>query len=547
MPSWRDSILEQFIPQVSRLTLVADQDNLLTEEILATRLREKGFDLIEFSDSIEFRYAYESKYRAIWDKGGYTDLVVILRLQNADLDSLPFDLLRAGRKLKFNLADIFPNLNYRVISELDKRYLDALYEAQTNNPPDKVLGENATNAFIQKAIFPTELELKHKAAWEFYLKLHEDTKKIVTLFEIVEGNIPSIDARHSDWIDFAKKLAELSSLVYRTDDKSSEHSSWNVLHLYEISEKTNAVFSQWLVLHYASLLTLSPTTPAMVHHIPRYLARNRAQNTHVALIVVDGLSLDQWKTIETLLVQKNSDLHIQEDNAVFAWIPTLTSVSRQALFSGKHPIYFASSINTTNSEESLWKNFWDKEQVPPNNIVYRRNLKNENAEDILDSIIKPNSNIVGLVVNMVDDIMHGMQLGTQGMHNQIMQWYNGGFLNSLIGKLIERKYEVYLTADHGNIECKGTGRIAEGVIADTKGERVRVYPTEDLRSRTGLTVPSAYKWQQIGLPADYFPLIANDRNAFVPQSESLVAHGGISIEEVIVPFVKIEKAKRSNV
>ncbi|GHV83245.1 hypothetical protein AGMMS50212_05850 [Spirochaetia bacterium] len=539
MHNWRDSILEQFIPQVSRLTLVADPDNLLTEEKLVTELRQRGFDIIEFSDSIEFRFAYESKYRAIWDKGEYTDLVVILRLQNSELDSLPFDLLSAGRKLKFILADIFPHLNYRIISELDKRYLDALYEAQINNPPDKVLGENATNLFIQKAIFPTELELKHKAAWEFYLKLHEDTKKIVTLFEIVESAIPTIDARHSDWIDFAIKLAELSSLVYRTDNRTS------LPHLNEISANVNTVFSQWLILHYASLLTLPPTTPAMLHHIPRYLARNRTANTPIALIVLDGLALDQWKTIESLLVKKNTDLQIQE-NAVFAWIPTLTSVSRQAIFSGKQPIYFASSIDTTDKEESLWKNFWDNEQLAPNNIVYRRNLKNENAKDIFDTIIKPNSDIVGLVVNMVDDIMHGMQLGSSGMHNQITGWCNGGFLNSLVTGLLERKYEVYLTADHGNIECKGIGRIAEGVIADTKGERVRIYCSEDLRARTSQMVPSAYSWQQIGLPADYFPLIANERNAFVTKDESIVTHGGISVEEVIVPFIKIEKVKRSN-
>ncbi|GHU33663.1 hypothetical protein FACS1894172_12620 [Spirochaetia bacterium] len=534
MFNWRDSILEQFIPQISRLTLVADPDNILTEEKLATELRRRGFDLIEFSDSVEFRFAYESKYRAIWDKGEQTELIVILHLQNIELDSLPFDLFHAGRKLKFNLANIFPKLNYRIISELDKRYLDVLYESQMNLPPDNVLGENATAVFIQKAIFPTELELKNKETWELYLRIHEDTKKIVMLFEIIENNIPTIDSRYADWIDFALKLAELSSLIYRTEDKNA------VPHLSEINAKVNAVFAQWLNAHYANLLTVPPIHPVMLHHIPRFLARNRTPNARIALIVVDGLALDQWKTIKFLMVQKDTNLHIQE-NAVFAWIPTLTSVSRQALFSGKQPIYFASSINTTNNEESLWKNFWDDEQVSPNNIIYQRNLKNENATDILDNIIKSNSNIIGLVVNMVDDIMHGMQLGTLGMHNQIIQWCNHGFLNSLISNLLDHKYEVWLTADHGNIECKGIGRITEGIIADTKGERVRVYPTENLRRRTSKFVSSAYQWQPIGLPANYFPLIANGSTAFVTQNESIVAHGGISVEEVIVPFIKFER------
>ncbi|WP_293689818.1 hypothetical protein [Thiolapillus sp.] len=54
------------------------------------KLRGRGFDLIEFNGPVEFRYAYESKYRSIWDRGKHTDLVVILRLQDAELGSLPY-------------------------------------------------------------------------------------------------------------------------------------------------------------------------------------------------------------------------------------------------------------------------------------------------------------------------------------------------------------------------------------------------------------------------------------------------------------------------
>ena len=59
MDSWRDSVLDNFIPGVSKLTLVSDPDNLLTEEKLAWELKHRGFDLIEFNDPIEFRYVYE--------------------------------------------------------------------------------------------------------------------------------------------------------------------------------------------------------------------------------------------------------------------------------------------------------------------------------------------------------------------------------------------------------------------------------------------------------------------------------------------------------
>ena len=147
MSSWRDAILNDFVPNVSKLTLVADPDSLLTEEKLALELRMRGFELIEFNDPIEFRYAYESKYRSIWDRGEHTDLVVVLRLQDTELEALPYDLLQAGRKLAFDLGGLFPNLSYPVIEKLDRSLLDVLFEAQRKSPPDR-LGDNATKDFI---------------------------------------------------------------------------------------------------------------------------------------------------------------------------------------------------------------------------------------------------------------------------------------------------------------------------------------------------------------------------------------------------------------
>lgn len=158
MSSWRDASLKEFVPKVSKLTLVADPDSLLTEEKLALELQERGFDLIEFGDPVEFRYAYESKYRSIWDRGEVTDLVVTLRLQDTDLNSLPYDLLQGGKKLSFNLGELFPNLSYPVIERLDLSLLDALFEAQRKSPPDR-MGDNATRDFILRHVFGIGAEL----------------------------------------------------------------------------------------------------------------------------------------------------------------------------------------------------------------------------------------------------------------------------------------------------------------------------------------------------------------------------------------------------
>jgi hypothetical protein len=664
MSSWRDAILNDFVPNVSKLTLVADPDCLLTEEKLALELRGRGFDLIEFSDPVEFRYAYESKYRSIWDRGEHTDLVVVLRLQDAELESLPYDLLQAGRKLSFNLGDLFPNLSYPVIEKLDRSLLDSLFEAQRKSPPDR-MGDNATKDFILRHVFGIAAELiggevellrallrlhygklqlplmlaerliqvlkGHDGfkAWplseivpddeaffaflqerwplflsrlgsahqvredspEYGLKYpgpdrlpfdHQDIKvyidnlflegkltpveakdievdagswvrsgiatsgvdddelRISRLFGLVEKELPTAEARYSDWTAFALKWAELSSLVHCGN--STEYQT----RLREIGDALNATFAAWLADHYSSLINLPPTNPAMLHHVPRRLARDieDSGSSRAALIVVDGLALDQWVTIRQLLQKQDANL-VMRESATFAWIPTLTSVSRQSIFSGKPPLYFPSSINSTNSEEKLWKQFWEGHGLSRLDVAYQRGLGDGDAAGVLDSAIHPGkTKVVGLVVDKVDKIMHGMQLGSAGMHNQIKQWCHAGFLSAMVGQLLDYGYEVWLTADHGNIQCEGKGRPSEGVIAETRGERVRVYPTPELRAQVAGAFPFAHEWQPIGLPADYFPLVAGGRDAFVNPGDAIVGHGGVAIEEVIVPLVKFERRTR---
>jgi len=179
MSSWRDAILNDFVPSVSKLTLVADPDSLLTEEKLALELRQRGFELIEFNDPIEFRYAYESKYRSFWDRGEHTDLVVILRLQDSDLESLPYDLLQAGRKLSFNLGGLFPAFSYPVIEKLDRSLLDALYDAQKKSSPDR-MGDNASKDFILRHVFgiAAELIVNEVELLRALLRLHYNKTRI---------------------------------------------------------------------------------------------------------------------------------------------------------------------------------------------------------------------------------------------------------------------------------------------------------------------------------------------------------------------------------
>ena len=663
MSSWRDQILREFTPNVTRLTLVADPDYLLLEEGVLAGIRERGFELIPFEDHIAFRYAYESKFRSRWDQGEQTDLVVVLHSTASDLSRLPYDLLQAGRQLSFSLGKIFPNLSYPIVTALDRGDLDALYESQKRHAPS-VLGDNATKEFILQHVFeiapefirkPSDLlrvllrrhyreqripsllderfvqllrqqngfddwpletiipdrlafftflqerwpifldrsakqdsarvrEEKKPYGFEFSGPLdlpfdHDDVRiyidnlfleglleavpheqaeslsnswltigirtddqadqarRVDGLLDALASDIPKEDTRHDDWIHFARTWAELVALALDSDTMLPEPARQK---MERLQAKIDAVLAPWLTKRYAGLVNLPPVPPVMLHHVPRFLSRhiNDAEKHKVALVLVDGLSLDQWVVIRKELAKQRPKYRFRE-NAVFAWIPTITSVSRQAAFAGKPPIYFPNSIHTTDKEPALWTQFWLDQGLTQQEVTYAKGLGDGVLEEMKE-IVARRTRVVGLVVGKVDKIMHGMELGVAGMHNQVRQWASQPFMANLFDLLLENGFRVYLTSDHGNIEAVGCGRPAEGAVADLRGERARIYPDSLLRGQVKDRFPDAMEWPPIGLPEDYLPLLAPGRSAFVREAERLVGHGGASLEELVVPFVRIE-------
>jgi hypothetical protein len=260
-------------------------------------------------------------------------------------------------------------------------------------------------------------------------------------------------------------------------------------------------------------------------------------------VIVDGIALDQWIVLRDVLVDQRPHFRLRE-GAVFAWVPTITSVSRQAAFAGKPPLYFPSSIQTTDREAALWTQFWVDYGLATNQVGYARGLGDGPLDGVRELASRSRLRVLGLVVDKVDKIMHGMELGTAGMHNQVGQWARQQFIAHLLDVLLDQNFIVFLTSDHGNIEAEGCGRPSEGAAADLRGERARVYPDELLRSRVKQRFPHAVEWPALGLPEDYWALLAPGRSAFVREGEHIVAHGGISIEEIIVPLVQIERLPR---
>jgi hypothetical protein len=149
--------------------------------------------------------------------------------------------------------------------------------------------------------------------------------------------------------------------------------------------------------------------------------------------------------------------------------------------------------------------------------------------------------VLAMIVPTIDEMAHGA-IGGGALQAQVTHWTRTGWLAEGIDSLLDEGFEVWLTSDHGNLECVGTGRPNEGVLAEQRGVRARVFSDEAVRTMIARDYPNSIPWPNAGMPDDYLPLLSSGRTAFASKGEVVVSHGGISIEEVIVPLVRISRS-----
>ncbi|KJR41192.1 alkaline phosphatase domain-containing protein [Candidatus Magnetoovum chiemensis] len=156
MASCREYILSNFIEQDENLFIVYDPDGLLSEEGVISGLKASNIDVVEYEDSISFRYVYETIYREKWDNGIVARLAIVVRC--SELESIPYDIINKGTRLSFSLCNICPYLTYSVSRTLETKYLETLFQAQ-NIYLSEPLGINSTIDFIIRHVFEIAPEL----------------------------------------------------------------------------------------------------------------------------------------------------------------------------------------------------------------------------------------------------------------------------------------------------------------------------------------------------------------------------------------------------
>ncbi len=462
--------------------LVYDKSSFVDAYDYRSLLKEHGFRIYDVGIGIEeFRLIYEKEIRNSPDK-----CAIIVLASDA---YIPYDIQCAFFAVEISHAVLFPNLDANTLFKYrdDLELISVAYKGLYS---------------LMKTPEQTEMFVREKAMSSETVRLYGE-KKIAELRASCEDA-----ASYLDWIGIAKQLARLNYYGAVANVRFD---------LAFIDE----YFKRFIESSYGKLS--GETNLECPTILPKALGViTKGASAKVALVVMDGMSLFDFE----VLARYMGDFKY-EYNASFALIPTTTSVSRQSLMTGKYPQQLANPFSLSGEEKGFIQAGLSLE-YSSNEIQYLRGYEPE---------IGMMTRLAGIVINEIDDVVHGQQHGRPGMLGNMKVLAESGKLQNLIRALCAQGFTVYIAADHGNTPCQGVGRFRSGVEVETKSKRMVALKdfaeeTDMLRTNTVL-FPGTY------LDKSYRYYICKRGVSFDNKGDDVMTHGGISIDEVIVPFIKI--------
>ena len=351
----------------------------------------------------------------------------------------------------------------------------------------------------------------------FYDQEQSLRDELTMLVEYLNTTISVIEDKPQEWFDIIQIIARAKTLSLKCRSNNS------AVDLTHIENRINERFQLFLEASYDSLISRSGSKhPYLVTRILEYMRYHPSEKK--ALIVLDGLSYWQWIAItETLEKEAISS----EPKSTFAWIPTITAWSRQAIFKGDVPELNESNAN----EEKHLKAYWRNLGYAEHQIEYVKTGVNKPPD--LSNI--SSRSIIAFVINDLDDLMHGVLMGDEQLFLSTLQWAESNLLSNMIQKLKQAGYKIFITSDHGNIEATGIRslKLNEKFGALSRSKRHIRFSNDTLKNeflKSNTSLPVGIKDLSVYL---------KDKSAFVPENDRLITHGGSHFWEVIIPFIEI--------
>lgn len=437
-----------------------------------------------------------------------------------------------------------PNLPVVMITKSEEEYI-----------MEEAIGSKIADYLI-KPVNPNQILLSLKKNLDHSRLVSEKTtSNYQQEFRKIAMDLSMVNS-YSAWSELYKKLVHWELELENINDTG-------MLEILESQKaEANSQFFKFIQKNYEYFLT-SDDKPTFSHTLFKdYVVPNLQHENGVLWVVIDNLRFDQYRVLEPFI---NNFYKKEEEYSYYSILPTATQYSRNAMFSGLMP------SEMEKRHPNLWKNDTDEggknlyeadfleAQIKRLGLdikhEYYKITSLKSGKELADNFNGTKQNDLTVIVyNFVDMLSHAkteMEVikelagDDKAYRSLTVSWFKNSPLFEVIQKAQQLRQKLIITTDHGTINCKHPTK----VIGDKNISSNLRYKTGRSLSFDDKDVYAVANPKDIYLPSisinspfifakeDLFFAYPNNFNHFVKYYKNTYQHGGISLEEMIIPCV----------
>jgi hypothetical protein len=475
--SWQYNIFNKYNLEEKGVKIISDFTDVLLHPSFLNFLSEQ-----------EKPYFIASSIPDMLDKLNHADIVILCE----KLD-IPSFISNKTETFVFRLVDIPFNGNTQLLADHSPEEMVSVFEYLQENDPHYVFSETGLPGVLAKA------------------KEHLAKKELKVIRETI-SDILAKDLSLNNILHLSQVWAELQYQSYKSGDST-------FLELSESIDNYSTHYfeeSIWQEAFYASA-SHPKTVDKLLHKIRMDKANKKA------LLCFDCMGLPEWLLLKDYL----SDLKLDyEETQVFSLIPSITSIARSSIFAGTYDVCNKPNPGQA-SEEKDFKAFFGEEKT-----LYLRDKDFATGEVLLGY------ETVSLLFNFFDDLSHSAVLQESSLnkfnyYNTVLDHLKNSNVKQIFKELLKQDFTIYICSDHGSTIACGNGKRIDKYLCETNAKRAAII-SKDSAELTG--------YIKINIPfvADKVVVIPEKREMFANKNQYEINHGGTTIEEMVVPFIKVK-------